>query len=138
MPNKPLNRKHVHQKQGTWTWLIAVFFVGAGANHFLNPAPYLSMMPSYLPWPRELVWISGVAEILGGIAVLVPSVKTLAGWGLIVLLVAVFPANLNVAMSGWPGVNLPGWALWARLPLQVLMIYAVHRVIFPREPKASA
>jgi len=108
--------------------VIALFFMIAGANHFLHPAPYLSMMPAYLPWQLELVWIIGVAVMLGGLGVLLPPVKRLAAWGLIALLLAVFPANLNVALNGWPGVSLPQWILWARLPLQPLMIWAVYRL----------
>ena len=111
------------------TWIIAIFFVGAGSNHFLNPSPYLSMMPSYLPWHYSLVWLSGVAEICGGVGILIRSVKLLAGWGLIALLIAVFPANLNVAINGWPGVDIPKWSLWARLPFQIIMIWAVYRVV---------
>ncbi len=116
-------------KRRIWVWVVAIFFIGAGANHFVHPSPYYSMMPGYLPWPRQLVWISGVAEILGGFGALVPITRTLAGWGLILLLLAVFPANLNVALNGWPGVNLPVWSLWARLPLQILMLWVVLHVL---------
>jgi uncharacterized membrane protein len=115
-----------------WRAVIGLFFVAAGANHFLNPGPYLSMMPGYLPHPATLVWISGVAEILGGIGILVPATRTFAGWGLILLLVAVFPANLNAAMHGWPGVNLPSWGLWARLPLQFVFIWWVYKTCLAR------
>jgi len=117
------------RKRVIWTWIIAVFFVGAGSNHFLSPTPYLAMMPSYLPWHSLLVWISGIAEICGGIGILLRPVKVVAGWGLIALLVAVFPANLNVALNGWPGVSLPMWSLWARLPLQIVMIWAVYFLV---------
>ncbi len=108
-------------------WLLALFFVAAGANHFINPAPYLSMMPAYLPAPKALVDLSGVAEILGGLGVLHPRTRVFSGWGLILLLFAVFPANLQVALHGWPGTNLPSWILWARLPLQLLLIAWVYR-----------
>ncbi len=84
------------------------------------------MMPPYLPWPGPLVAISGVAEIAGGSGLLVPRTRVLAGWGLIALLVAVFPANLHIALHGWPGVNLPAWVLWARLPLQIVMVAWVY------------
>lgn len=102
--------------------VLALFFIVAGLNHFRSPAIYLSMMPPYLPWPEELNLASGAAEIVGGIAVLITRVRCIAGWGLIALLVAVFPANLHVALHGWPEMNLSGWVLWARLPLQLLMI----------------
>jgi len=107
-------------------WILSAFFILAGANHFLNPGPYLSMMPSYLPWPCGLIWVSGVAEILGGIGLIDPRTRVLAAWGLIALLVAVFPANLNVALHGWPGVNLSPWILWLRLPFQLVFIWWVY------------
>lgn len=107
-------------------WLLALFFIAAGLNHFVNPAPYLAMMPSYLPWPETLNWISGAAEIAGGIGVLVARTRRLAGWGLIALLLAVFPANINVALHGWPRENIAPWILWARLPFQPVMIWVVY------------
>jgi uncharacterized membrane protein len=111
-----------------WQWIVGLFFIAAGANHFVTPKPYLSMMPSYLPAHAALVQISGVAEILGGAGVFLPDTRRFSAWGLILLLIAVFPANLNVALHGWPGESLPGWVLWARLPLQVLFIWWVYRI----------
>jgi uncharacterized membrane protein len=107
-------------------WLLAVFFVLAGTNHFLHPAPYLTMMPSWLPNPRLLIQISGVGEVLGGLGVLFPFSRRLAGWGLIALLVAIFPANLNVALHGWPGVEIAAWVLWVRLPFQAVFVAWVY------------
>jgi uncharacterized membrane protein len=109
-------------------WVLAIFFVLAGANHFLNPGPYLAMMPPYLPWPAGLVIVSGVAEIAGGLGILIPGMRRLAGWGLIALLVAVFPANVQVALHGWSGEQIPQWLLWARLPLQPILIAWVYWV----------
>jgi uncharacterized membrane protein len=127
-------------RRDAWLIVTAAIFVLAGANHFLHPKPYLSMMPAYLPAPKELVWISGIAEVAGGIAVLLPASRKAAGWGLIALLLAVFPANLNVALNGWPNVHLPAWLLWARLPLQPIMIWAVYRIVLaPRlRPRRNA
>lgn len=119
-----------------WRWTIGVLFIAAGANHFLNPAPYLAMMPDYLPWHRELVFASGVAEILGGVGVLIRPLRAFAAWGLIALLVAVFPANLEVALHGWSGVDLPPWVLWLRLPLQPLVIWWIFVTCLAR-PKSS-
>lgn len=103
--------------------LLAVFFVGAGANHFRVPDIYLGMMPPWLPWPEILVQVSGVAEILGGIGLLVPFARRFSGWGLIVLLVAIFPANVHVALQGeMPGVAVSPILLWLRLPLQALFL----------------
>ena len=115
-----------------WRWIVTVFFVIAGANHFLNPDAYLSMMPGYLPWPSGLVCISGAAEIIGGVGILFASTRQFAGWFLIALLVAVFPANLHVALHGWPGSNLPRWALWFRLPFQPVFIWCVYRICISR------
>jgi len=111
-----------------WQWVVGLLFVLAGVNHSLNPHPYLTMMPSYLPAHVALVQISGVVEILGGIGVLLPRTRRCAAWGLILLLVAVFPANLNVALHGWPGENIPDWILWARLPFQPLAIWWIYRI----------
>jgi len=116
-------------------WVLAAFFIAAGANHFANPAPYLAMIPDYLPAPGELVWISGAAEVLGGLGVLYPGTRVLAGWGLILLLLAVFPANLNAAMHGWSGMTLPPWILWLRLPFQPVLLWWVYRVCISRRQK---
>ena len=101
-------------------WLLAVFFVAAGVNHFVSPAFYRPMMPGWLPWPEALLALSGVAEIVGGLAVLVPGWRRAAGWGLIALLLAVFPANLHAAIHGHPQVGAT--VLWWRLPFQALFI----------------
>jgi uncharacterized membrane protein len=105
-------------------WVLTVFFVGAGANHFIAPAAYVAMTPDALPAPLALVYISGVAEILGGLGLILPATRRLAAWGLIALLVAVFPANVNMAINELPlgTTTVPSWALWARLPLQVVLI----------------
>ncbi|CAN5870488.1 DoxX family protein [soil metagenome] len=107
-------------------WLLTIVMVAAGVNHFIHPPPYLGMMPAELPqgWHLPLVYISGVFEILGGLGLLLPATRRAAAWGLIALLVAVFPANLNMALNHLPlGDSLvPQWALWARLPLQVVLI----------------
>ncbi len=107
-------------------WLLGVLFVAAGLNHFWKPEFYVRIMPPYLPWPHELVLISGVFEILGGIGLLIPRLTVPAAWGLIALLVAVFPANIHMALNPEVGAdlfpNLPPAVWWARLPFQVLFI----------------
>ncbi len=118
-------------------WFLALFFVLAGFNHFRDPALYLAMMPPFLPAPELLNWVSGAAEMLGGVGVLIPKVRRAAGFGLIALLFAVFPANVHVALQGhMEGVGGPPWALWARLPFQVLFIAWVWWVAVRREPEA--
>jgi uncharacterized membrane protein len=105
-------------------WLLTAFMVAAGANHFVNPAPYLAMMPDVLPAHLALVYISGVAEIAGGLGLILPATRRLAAWGLVLLFVAVFPANINMAVNELPlgSRQLPAWALWGRLPLQLVLV----------------
>ena len=118
-------------------WIATVAFVGAGANHFINPAPYLGMMPAEIPvaWHSALNVISGAAEILGGLGLILPATRRLAAWGLIALLVAVFPANVNMALNDLPlgTEKVPSWLLWGRLPLQVVMVAWVYLFTRPVE-----
>jgi uncharacterized membrane protein len=109
-------------------WLLAAFFVGAGVNHFVMPRPYEAIVPPRLQGQRRLaVQASGVAEILGGLAVLPRATRRLAGLGLIAVLAAVFPANLHMASSPERFPKIPRWALSARLPLQPLMMWWAWR-----------
>lgn len=103
-------------------WALGILFVGAGSMHFVATAVYMRIMPPMLPEPRLLVQMSGVAEMLGGVGVLLPQTRRAAAWGLVALLVAVLPANVWMAVdhARWPGI--PEWLLWARLPLQVPLI----------------
>ena len=101
---------------------LAVFFFVAGANHFLNPGFYVGIMPLYLPAHLGFVYVSGLLEILGGVAVLSPALRTSAGWGLIILLIAIFPANLHMALHPESFPDLSSFALYSRLPVQALFI----------------
>lgn len=101
--------------------LCGALFVFTGALHFIRPKMYEAMMPPYVPAHREMVLVSGAAEIAGGVGLLVPGLARPARWGLLALLAAVFPANVHMALNpgqvkGLPAV--PRWMLWARLPLQ--------------------
>jgi uncharacterized membrane protein len=102
----------------------ALFFIGAGANHFRSPAFYARIIPPKFPSPQTLVLISGIAEILGGLGLLIRPLRRPAAWGLIALLVAVFPANLYMAIEPqkFADLHLPTWCFLARLPLQVVFI----------------
>lgn len=106
---------------------LALLFVGAGALHFGHPETYLRIMPPALPAPRLLVLLSGAAEVAGGLGLLLPATRRLAAWGLLALLVAVFPANVYMLKLAGE-LHLPAWVLWARLPLQPLLMWAVWRV----------
>lgn len=117
-------------------WLLAAVMVLAGANHFRVPEAYAAMMPPQLPAPDALVLISGVFEILGGIGLLVPRTQRFAAWGLIALFIAVFPANLHMAVHHLspPGTSLPAWVLWARLPFQIVFIGWAWMLTRPPSP----
>ncbi len=104
--------------------LAAGFFVVAGFGHFVIPSFYLAMMPPWLPAHLLLVQLSGVAEIAGGVGLLVPRFRRAAGIGLILLLVAVFPANIQMLLNA-RAAGTPETALWVRLPFQVLFIWWV-------------
>ena len=105
-------------------YTLAFLFVGAGLAHFLLTRRYVATVPPYLPAPALLVYVSGVAEIAGGLGLLLPATRRWASWGLIALLVAVFPANVYMLQSHGAGLHVPQWALWLRLPLQgVLMAW---------------
>jgi uncharacterized membrane protein len=117
--------------------LLAGFFLFAGAMHFLRPRAYQAMMPPSFPMHREAVIVSGLAEIAGGAAVIPERTRPLARWWLLGLLLAVFPANVNMAVhpEQHPKLRLeqiPRWLLWARLPFQGLAMLWVWRATDPR------
>ncbi|HEX4054445.1 MAG TPA: DoxX family membrane protein [Tepidisphaeraceae bacterium] len=120
----PEKSRRTQTVQTLLRWVAAVFFVIAGANHFRNPAFYRSITPPAFPAPEFLVAISGACEILGGVALLIRPLRRAAGWGLIALLIAVFPANIYMAASParFSSLHLSRWLLWMRLPLQGVII----------------
>jgi uncharacterized membrane protein len=108
--------------------LLAGFFIGGGVNHFAMPGPYRQIVPPRLRGQAKLVVeISGVAEVAGGLGVLLPVTRRLSGLGLIALLAAVFPANLHMARTSEEFPKIPRWALYGRLPLQPLMMWWAWR-----------
>ncbi len=121
-------------------WLLTLGMVGAGINHFISPAPYIAMMPVELPAPAGLVYVSGVFEILGGLGLVLPQTRRAAAWGLIALLVAVFPANVNMAWNDLPlgGKPVASWILWLRLPLQAVLIALTYWYTRPPSGSKSA
>ena len=106
---------------------LALLFGLAGIWHFVYPATYLAIMPPALPHPLALVYASGAFEILGGLGLLLPRSRRLAGWGLLVLLLAVFPANVYMVLIH-EQLGIPGWVAWARLPLQLPLLWWVWQV----------
>src|SRR4051812_50043992 len=95
---------------------LGAFFLFAGTMHFLKPRPYVAIVPEALPRKREIVFASGVAELAGGAGVLVPGTRRLAGWWLIATLLAIFPANVNMAGNAGRLPAMPPPPLWGRLP----------------------
>ncbi len=118
--------------------LLSLLFIAAGINHFVSPDVYMKIMPDFLPWPLALVYVSGFFEVLGGVGLAVPRLRRAAGWGLIALLVAVFPANIDMLMNADQFPAIPVWALVARLPLQGVMIAWVWWAAVKRPGMAQA
>ena len=104
--------------------LAASFYILAGPLHFIKPEPYLRIMPPYIPWHAAMVQISGALEILGGLGLILRWTQRGAAWGLVVLLIAVFPANLYMALhpveAGAASITP---VRWGRLPLQAVLIW---------------
>jgi uncharacterized membrane protein len=110
-------------------WMLVVIFAVAGVLHFALTDTYARIVPRWLPAARTLVYVSGVAEIAGAVGLMLPQLREAAGWGLIALLVAVLPANVQMLQSA-RGSGAAAWwqaLLWARLPLQLVLIWWVWR-----------
>ena len=122
-----------------WLWLLVFTFVVAGIAHFARPAPFEAIVPAWLPNARLLVAISGVAELLGAIGLAFAPTRRAAGWGLIALLVAVFPANVQMLLLARSSGASTLWqaALWARLPLQPILIGLVWWVAIAKKIRAT-
>lgn len=104
--------------------VLGCAMIVVGVLHFVSPAPFAAMIPAAFPAHLALVYVSGLAEIAGGAGLFVPRLRRAASWGLIALYVAVFPANVNMALHDLPlgDYHAPSLALWARLPFQILFI----------------
>ena len=107
---------------------MGINFIVVGVAHFLWPEPFESIVPPYLPAHLTLVYVSGVFEILGGLGILLGPTRQLAAWGLIALLIAVYPANIHmlvndVYIEGLPKSRL---GLWLRMPMQFVFIFSVY------------
>lgn len=114
-------------------YLLCVFFVLAGLNHFISPSFYMRIMPPYLPWHLFLIYLSGFFEIALGVLLLAPSFTRAAAWGLIALLVAVFPANIQMAINPQLYPDISPALLWLRLPLQAVFMAWVYWFTRPAE-----
>jgi uncharacterized membrane protein len=114
----------VNRFKEIWRATLAVAMIIVGLTHFWRPDQYALIVPPQLPYPIALVYISGFFEILGGIGLLIPFVSVAAAWGLIALYIAVFPANINMAVNDivLEGIPHNPTFYWARLPLQAVLI----------------
>jgi len=120
------------RRRGRLWWagllLMGIFYVFSGTVHLLNPGFYVPVVPSYVPWPLAMVYISGVAEILGGIGVVMPdgfvfrNTRMIAAWGLVALLIAVLPVHINMCLHPEQFPAISRWVAWVRLPLQIPLI----------------
>ncbi|HEY7961693.1 MAG TPA: DoxX family membrane protein [Solirubrobacteraceae bacterium] len=115
------------ERRGRGRLVVGLAFIGAGVNHFVMPRAYERIVPPGVGDPARAVSVSGVAEVAGGLGVLLGRTRRPAGLGLIALLAAVFPANLHMARNPGKFAKIPRWALYARLPLQPLMMLWVWR-----------
>ena len=121
-------------------WLLSLLLLSASVSHFWCPAPFVQIVPPMVPWPLTAVYVSGAAEFFLGIALLIPRVSRLAAMGVVLLLVAVFPANIyhwlgDVRVGG---AAAPGWYHAVRLPLQgVLVAWAFWLSRRPQSPAVA-
>ncbi len=107
-------------------YIQAAVYIVAGLNHFIKPKMYMAIMPPYIPAHPQMVFWSGVAEVVLGVGMLFPATRSYAAWGLIFLLIAVFPANVFMATSE-QFASLSPWIRWGRLPIQGLLIWWAYR-----------
>ena len=102
--------------------IMSLFYIMAGTNHFINPVWYVRIVPPILPFKIEIVYISGILEIILGSLLIFPKTRFIAGWGLIILLVAVYPANIYVALTNGEAMDITPLIAWGRLPFQFVLI----------------
>lgn len=105
-------------------FVFAWFFIG-GVSHLLMPAPFLRIMPPYIPFPLEVVYLSGVLELMGAVGLLLPEWRSRAGIGLILLTLGVTLANLHMLQHAALFPDIPYWLLVARLPLQAGLLWLI-------------
>ena len=102
--------------------IMSLFYIMAGTNHFINPDWYVRIVPPNLPFKTAIVYISGILEIILGSLLIFPKIRFISGWGLIILLVAVYPANIYVALTNGEAMDITPLIAWGRLPFQFVLI----------------
>ncbi len=115
-------------------YLMALIYIAAGSYHFINPQKYEAIIPPWLPWPEALVFITGVVEIIAGFFLLPVSTRRKAAWVIIVLLIIVFPANVQMMLNYMHEKNTNVWIAILRLPLQILLIWWAYIFTKPVYP----
>lgn len=104
-------------------YIMALIYIAAGINHFRVPRIYARMIPPFLPAPKALNYISGFAEIVLGVLLCIPQTSPFAAWGIILLLLAIFPANVYMYANDKASLGLPKWVRLVRLPLQLVLMF---------------
>ncbi|NAS29720.1 hypothetical protein GTQ40_01940 [Flavobacteriaceae bacterium R38] len=104
-------------------YLMAGIYVIIGIIHFINPKAFMRIMPRYLPYHKELVYLSGLAEIILGITVCIAATKVYAAWGIVAMLIAFFPVHIYMITNKKASLGLSKWILYGRLFLQLGLIY---------------
>ena len=102
--------------------IMSLFYIGVGTNHIINPNWFVRIIPPILPFKIAIVYISGIFEIILGSLLIFPKTRFIAGWGLIILLVAVYPANIYVALTNGEAMDITPLIAWGRLPFQFVLI----------------
>ena len=103
-------------------YIMSYFYIQIGIKHFTDPNWFMQIMPPYLPYHLELVYLSGFFEIILGILLIFKKTRYIAGWGLILLLIAVFPANIYLAQTNGAAMRISPEIAWGRLPIQAVFI----------------
>jgi uncharacterized membrane protein len=116
--------------------IAGIIFIIAGINHFIIPNFYMEIMPPYLPYPLMLIYLSGVAEVICGILLIISKTRKIGAWLTIALLIAIFPANIQMSIDELNNAGVLFYASILRLPLQFLLIYWVYR--FTKEIKSKS
>lgn len=117
-------------------YLMILFYAGAGINHFIHPSFYLQIMPPWLPGHSELVFVSGVAEVLCAVLLFFSKTRRLGAWAVIALLVAVFPANVQMLLNYKAAHDPRVWIAVLRLPIQLLLIWWAYSFTKPVKPES--
>ena len=107
-------------------YLMSIFYISIGIKHFINVDWFIKIMPPYLPYHKELIYLSGAFEIILGITLLFETTRLFAAWGLILLLIAVFPANIYLAQTNGAALDISPSIAWGRLPFQAVFIIIAY------------